>query len=84
MPPCADAFCAGVVAAVGAKVSRFKVGDKVHTDQGLTNIHSIVVKREVQTVHNLQVQDSHTFYVMDDGEKRYLVHNTGGGGGSSK
>ncbi|MDX2448482.1 MAG: polymorphic toxin-type HINT domain-containing protein [Desulfobacterales bacterium] len=63
-----------------------KVGDKVFTDQGLTTIHTLDIKKEVQTVHNLQVQDAHTFYVFHSGDKRYLVHNTGGGseGGRNK
>lgn len=62
------------------EVIQLKRGDQVVTDQGLATIHSLVIKKEIQTVHNLQVQDAHTFYVIHSGDKRYLVHNTGGGG----
>lgn len=63
------------------EVIQLKQGDKVVTDQGLATIHSLVIKKEIQTVHNLQVEDAHTFYVIHSGDTRYLVHNTGGGGG---
>ena len=68
------------------EVIHLKQGDKVFTDQGLTTIHSLVINKEIQTVHNLQVKDAHTFYVIHNGDTRYLVHNTDGGseGGGQK
>jgi hypothetical protein len=66
------------------KILHLKQGDKIHTSQGLETIHSLVVQYEPLEVHNLHVEGSHTFYVVGEDEKLYLVHNTGGGGGGGK
>jgi len=66
------------------KVIHLKTGDKIQTNQGLETIDTLTINNGTLKVHNLQVEGSHTFYVMGDSDKSYLVHNSGGGGGGSK
>ena len=63
------------------QVLLLKKGDRILTRHGFETIQSLVVKNGPLEVYNLQVADSHTFYVVGEGEGHYLVHNTGGGGG---
>jgi len=66
------------------KVIHLKKGDRIQTDQGMEIIDSLIIKNGELEVFNLQVEASHTFYVVGFGDKLYLVHNSGGGGGGSK
>ena len=57
-------------------------GDAVHVDGRMVEIVSIDFQRLDTPLYNLQVADTHNFYVVAANGRRYLVHNTGGGGGS--
>jgi polyhydroxyalkanoate synthesis regulator phasin len=67
------------------KVRDLKTGDAVHVDGRMVEIDSIAYHRVDQTLHNMQVEGTHNFYVVTTSGAKYLVHNTsgGGGGGSS-
>jgi hypothetical protein len=62
------------------KALLLKQGDTLHTPQGWETIHTLALRNGAIEVHNLQVEDSHTFYVVGEDGHPYLVHNTGGGG----
>ena len=62
------------------QVLLLKKGDQIFTRKGLETIDSLIVKKEPLEVYNLQVADSHTFYVVGEDEMAYLVHNSSGGG----
>ncbi|MCK5310639.1 MAG: hypothetical protein KAJ62_00920 [Desulfobacteraceae bacterium] len=66
------------------KVMNLKKGDIIKTNQGLETIDSLIIENGILEVYNLQVEESHTFYVAGQGDKLYLVHNTSGGGSSGK
>lgn len=69
------------------KVRDLKMGDAVHVDGRMISIASITYQRVTPTLYNLQVADTHNFYVLTTGGDAYLVHNSsggGGGGGSGK
>jgi hypothetical protein len=63
------------------KVRDLKIGDVVHMDGRMVEIVSIDYQRVHRTLYNLQVEDTHNFYVVTANGARYLVHNTGGGSG---
>lgn len=63
------------------KVRDIQTGDRIHVDGRMVPITSIVYQRVDRTLFNLQVADTHNFYVVTAGGASYLVHNTGGGGG---
>jgi hypothetical protein len=65
------------------QVMHLKKGDTVQTNQGMETIDSLIIKNGVLEVYNLQVEESHTFYVAGHGGKLYIVHNYGSSGGSS-
>jgi len=56
-------------------------GDAVHVDGRMVEIVSIDFQRLNTPLYNLQVADTHNFYVVTANGRRYLVHNTGGGSG---
>lgn len=64
------------------KIRNLKKGDSVHLDGSMVEIKSINYVRVNQTLYNIQVADTHNFYVVTTDGSTYLVHNTSGGGGS--
>ncbi len=62
-------------------VSSLKKGDMVHVNGSMQKILDIGYNRTEQTLHNMQVDDTHNFYVSTADGTSYLVHNTGGEGG---
>jgi hypothetical protein len=62
------------------KVRDLKKGDAVHVDGRMVEIDSIAYHRVNQTLHNMQVEGTHNFYVVTASGAKYLVHNSGGGG----
>ena len=62
------------------KVRDLKRGDAVHVDGRMVEIDSIAYHRVDQTLHNMQVEGTHNFYVVTASGAKYLVHNTSGGG----
>lgn len=66
------------------KVRDIKAGDRIHVDGRMLPVTSVVYQRVERTLYNLQVADTHNFYVVTAGGASYLVHNTGGGGGGGK
>lgn len=62
-------------------VGDLKTGDQVHVDGRMVEIVSIDYQRVDAKLHNMQVADTHNFYVMTANGMQYLVHNCGGGGG---
>ncbi|MCB2166443.1 MAG: hypothetical protein KQI78_02205 [Deltaproteobacteria bacterium] len=62
------------------KVRDLKTGDAVHVDGRMVEIDSIAYHRVDQTLHNMQVEGTHNFYVVTASGAKYLVHNTSGGG----
>jgi hypothetical protein len=64
------------------KVRNLKKGDAVHVDGRMVEIDRIAYDRVNQTLHNMQVEGTHNFYVVTASGAKYLVHNTSGGGGS--
>jgi hypothetical protein len=63
------------------KVRNLKKGDAVHVDGRMVEIDRIAYDRVNQTLHNMQVEGTHNFYVVTASGAKYLVHNTDGGGG---
>jgi len=66
------------------KVRDLKKGDAVHVDGRMIQIDSIAYHRVNQTLHNMQVEGTHNFYVVTAGGAKYLVHNSSGGGSGGK
>lgn len=62
-------------------VNSLKVGDMVLMDREMKEIKTIEYQAEDLTVYNMQVADTHSFYVLSEDSGGYLVHNCGGGGG---
>ena len=46
----------------------------------METIDSLIIKNGLLEVYNLQVEESHTFYVAGQDDKLYIVHNYGSGG----
>lgn len=63
-------------------VRNLKTGDMVHIDGRMEEIRSIEFSRTNLRVHNMQVDDTHNFYVVTTDGSHYLVHNSSGGGGN--
>lgn len=61
-------------------VRDLKKGDGVHVDGRMVEIDRIAYDRVNQTLHNMQVEGTHNFYVVTASGAKYLVHNTSGGG----
>ncbi len=61
------------------QVLHLKIGDKIQTSQGMKIINSLTIQNGELEVYNLQIEKSHTFYVIGSGEDLYLVHNSSGG-----
>ena len=57
-------------------------GDKVQIDGRMVEISAIDYRRTDNTLYNMQVDDSHNFYIVTDSGTRWLVHNSSSGGGS--
>lgn len=66
------------------RVQDLEEGDQVHVDGRMIKIVTIDYHRSHNKLYNMQVDDSHSFYVVTDSGTRYLVHNCGGGGGGGK
>lgn len=66
----------------GWKIVRdLKEGDLVHVEGRRLTVERIDYQRVERTLYNLQVADTHNFYVVTAEGVPYLVHNSGGGGG---
>lgn len=63
------------------EVRNLKKGDLVHVNGRMREVVSIEYSRVNNTLHNMQVNDTHNFYVVTPDGSQYLVHNCGGGGG---
>lgn len=63
------------------KIRNLKKGDFVHLDGRMVEIENIDYVRANHTLYNIQVADTHNFYVVTSNGSAFLVHNTGGGGG---
>ncbi len=66
------------------RVRNLKVGDAVYVDGRMMSITGIDYRQEDRILHNMQVDDTHNFYVVTSDGDRYLVHNSSGGGGGAK
>ena len=53
--------------------------DQVHINGQMMDVDSITYKRMDLTTYNLQVDNTHNFYVQTESGDTYLVHNGGGG-----
>lgn len=62
-------------------VRNLNVGDFIHINGQMIRINNIQQQRIDMRVVNMQVADTHNFYVQTSDGSRYLVHNSGGGGG---
>jgi len=62
------------------RVRDLQVGDQVHVDGRMVRIVTIDYQWSRHKLYNMQVDESHSFYVATDSGARYLVHNSGGGG----
>ena len=62
------------------RVRDLEKGDMVHVDGHMVAIVSIDCQRLSTPLYNLQVADTHNFYVVTASGRHYLVHNTSGGG----
>jgi hypothetical protein len=65
-------------------VRDLKKGDAVHVDGHMKEIVRIEYVRIKSTLYNMQVHDTHNFYVVTADGSMYLVHNSSGGGGGGK
>lgn len=63
------------------EVSNLRQGDVVHVNGNMLEIRSIEYQNVEHRLHNMQVSDTHNFYVSTLNGTKYLVHNSGGGGG---
>jgi hypothetical protein len=53
--------------------------DRVHANGRMTEVETIDCQRMELTTYNLEVDDTHNFYVQTQSGNTYLVHNGGGG-----
>ena len=63
------------------EINRLKKGDIIHVNGKMVEVFAIELKRTNHTLHNMQVNNTHNFYVSTANGTRYLVHNCGEGGG---
>lgn len=62
-------------------VRDLKVGDSIHVAGRMLKIERIDLTPENRRLFNMQVADTHNFYVAVPEQGAILVHNSGGGGG---
>jgi len=62
-------------------VRNLRVGDSVHVAGRMVKVERIELSRDSQRLYNMQVADTHNFFVAMPGLGTVLVHNSGGGGG---
>lgn len=62
-------------------VRNLKPGDSVHVAGRMLKVERIELTREDRRLYNMQVADTHNFYVAMPELGAVLVHNSGGGGG---
>ncbi|MCD6580480.1 MAG: hypothetical protein J7K90_01650 [Desulfuromusa sp.] len=62
------------------EINRLKKGDIIHVNGKMVEVFAIEFKRTNHTLHNMQVNNTHNFYVSTANGTKYLVHNCGGGG----
>ena len=65
-------------------VRNLKLNDRVHVAGRMVKIESIELTRQERRLFNMQVADTHNFYVAGPKQGAILVHNSGGGGGGGK
>ncbi len=65
-------------------IRNLKKGDLVHINGQMIKIESIDYSLVRHKLLNIQVADTHNFYVVTEDGSRFLVHNTSGKGGGSK
>lgn len=63
------------------KVSALKVGDQIFVNNQMVKIKKIDYRRENNNLLNMQIADTHNFYISAGDADLLLVHNTGSGGG---
>ena len=73
------------------ETSMLKVGDRIHVEGKMLEIKTITYERVDQVLYNMQIKDTHNFYIATKEGRKYLVHNSsdsggggGGGGGGGK
>lgn len=62
-------------------VRDLKIGDSVHVAGRMVKIERIDLTSENRRLFNMQVAETHNFYVAVPEQGAILVHNSGGGGG---
>lgn len=65
------------------EINSLKKGDIIHVNGEMIEIFAIEFNRTNHRLHNMQVDNTHNFYVSTANGTRYLVHNCDGGGGGS-
>lgn len=63
------------------EINSLKKGDVIHVDGEMIEVFAIEFIRTNHRLYNMQVDNTHNFYVSTANGTRYLVHNSGGGGG---
>lgn len=63
------------------EINSLKKGDVIHINGKMVKISSIEYHRTKHTLNNMQVENTHNFYVSTASGAKYLVHNTDSGGG---
>ncbi len=66
------------------KIRDIEISDMIFDGKSFTTVTSIQKVEDMLTVYNLNIDTNHNFFVSKDGEKPFLVHNSGGGGGGGK
>jgi hypothetical protein len=62
------------------EISTLKVGDLIHVGGEMKPVTSVSLHYQEIPLINMQVADTHNFYVSFDDGSAFLVHNSGGGG----
>lgn len=62
-------------------IRNLKIGDFVHLGGQMVKVENIDYVRVNRTLYNMQVADTHNFYVVTTDGSPYLVHNSSGGHG---
>ncbi|RLA02841.1 MAG: hypothetical protein DRQ47_06225 [Gammaproteobacteria bacterium] len=63
------------------EISSLKKEDIIHINGEMVEVSSLEYSRTKNTLHNLQVENTHNFYVSTANGTKYLVHNSDGGDG---
>ena len=66
------------------EVRNLEVGDSVHIAGQMVKVERIELSRQNIRLYNMQVADTHNFYISTAEQGAFLVHNSGGGGGGGK